>query len=182
MKNPLKTPGPKETERPLTRGEIDMARLVFRESIDYARVKVYKKKFLPLGIQDDNTVMTPNGNLYCHPGKSFKEDFSKADFNMKVLFIHEMAHVWQWQLGFRIKLHGFWTAITGGYTKGSAYEYDSTRDDGKILPEFNFEQQAEIISHYFAAKYLKNDRYIPEMTFLEGVLKDFLGEGPVILS
>ena len=178
MKNPLKGP----EERPLTRGEIDMARLVFRDSIDYSRVKVFKKKYLPFGIQHKNTVIAPNGNIYCHPGESFKEDFSSEGFNLKILFIHEMAHVWQWQRGFPIKRHGFWTAITGGYTKESAYEYDSARDKGKTFPEFNFEQQAEIISHYFAAKYLKDDRYLPELAFLEGVLKYLTGKGQAILS
>jgi hypothetical protein len=158
--------------RPLTDGEITMARLVFKDSIDYTTVKVHNEEYLPFGFQDDDTAMTPNGEMYFNPGK-FKLDFStEKDPGEKIWFIHEMVHVWQYQLGYSVTWHGFWLAISGGYAGGSSYNYDSA-DNKKTLPDFNMEQQGDIIAHYFGAKYLRMDAFLYNMTFYERVLQEF---------
>ncbi|MEN6423699.1 MAG: hypothetical protein ABFD76_17300 [Smithella sp.] len=54
------------------------------------------------------------------------------------------------------------------------YKYDPQIDKGKLLSNFNFEQQGELISHYFGAKILGVYLYLPNLSFYESVLKEFL--------
>ncbi len=62
-------------KRPLTPGEVAMARLVFGDAIDYATVRVHARGYLPFGLQPSRTAMAPNGNLY-FPRASYRDDFS----------------------------------------------------------------------------------------------------------
>lgn len=160
--------------RKLTNGEEAMARPVFQDAIEYWKVKVYRNELLPFGLQQGNG-MTPWGNLYC-PDKDFRDDYSiEKDPARKIWFIHEMTHVWQYQLGYDVAREGFKVFMHGGYNKGSVYKYDDAKGKKTRLPDFNFEQQAEIISHYYGGKYLKIPKYLPDLkTFFEPVLKDFL--------
>lgn len=162
------------TARNLTAGEIAMAKTVFKDAITYSKVKVHKNEYLPFGIQNDKVAMTPNGEMYFNKSM-FKEDFSEAkDHETKIWFIHEMAHVWQYHLGYWVFMNGAWMAISGGYYEQKSYNYDLKADNGKSLPDFNFEQQGDIIAHYFAAKFLNYTYYLPELAFLESVLKEFI--------
>ncbi|WP_298272964.1 hypothetical protein [Geobacter sp.] len=147
--------------------------MVFKDSIDYSKVKVHKEEYLPFGIQNDDTAMTPNGEMYFNKNRH-KNDFSVEDYNNKIWFIHEMVHVWQYQLGYWVKWHGLGLAISGGYAGGSAYKYDSPENNGKTLPDFNMEQQGDIIAHYYAAKHLNHKEYLSEQPFLERALKEFI--------
>jgi type VI secretion system secreted protein VgrG len=172
----------KGEDRPLTAGEIEMARPVFKDSINYDDVKVHKGKFwLTFGLQDDEEAIVPFGKMYFPDSKGgFKEDFSTEVPRFKNWFMHEMTHVWQHQLGMFVLLKALILRINGGYKNDNTgkppigYRYDSANYIGKTLPDFNFEQQAEIISHYFAAKYLGDGRYLPDLRFYESVLRDFL--------
>lgn len=92
---------------------------------------------------------------------------SVAD-SLKIWFIHEMTHVWQYQLG----LKNWWHGIVHGckldysieefskdlqHNKERAYNTDiSGRDSSKNFNEFNMEQQAVIIELWFDAMYLQN--------------------------
>jgi hypothetical protein len=160
--------------RPLSPGEIEMASLVFKDSIDYASVKIHRKKYLMF--QDDRTGMTPDGNMYL-PDGIFEEDYSDMENKSKIWFMHEMTHVWQFQLGYNLKWAGLIILINGGYTSPEKlniyYEYDDERTDSKFR-DFNMEAQAQIISHYYAAKYLKHGKYLPKLSFYEKTLEDFL--------
>lgn len=170
----VKTVTVEGTARPLTSGEIAMARLVFKDSIDYSKVKVHKEEYLPFGLQDDHTAMTPNGEMYFNPEQGFKEDFSVEGPRFKIWFIHEMSHVWQYQLGYWVKLHGAALAVGGGYLGGGAYDYNSPDNKNKTFPDFNMEQQGDIIAHYFAAKFSHDKDWLPELPFYEHILKDFV--------
>ncbi len=160
----------KVKSRPLTAGEVAMARLIFKDSIDYSAVKIHNEDYLPFDFQDDDTAMVPNGNMYFNP-KSFLQDFSVVDDRGKMMwFMHEMTHIWQNQLGYSVSWHGFWTFITGGYIGSRAYKIDPTDsenspDKNKDFSDFNFEQQAMIVQNYYGAKYLSattyNDYYLP---------------------
>jgi len=128
-------------ERPLTAGEIDLARSVFGDAIDYSRVRMIKRKWWPL--QPSNTIMAPSGNLHFHPhGNVWSDDFSKESLGRQGFFIHEMTHVWQAQ------------------TKGRFYlplmrhpfcRYDYQLRPGKPFGWYGLEQQAEIVAHRFLA-------------------------------
>lgn len=166
--------------RPLTAGEIAMARLVFKDSINYSTVRIYNEEYLPFGLQPNKTAMTPNGSMYFNPDY-FVQDYSSVDDRgKKMWFIHEMTHIWQYQLGYSVTWQGFWTGITGGYIFDRAYKINPTdtkdsQDKNKTFCDFNLEQQAKIIEQYYGAKYLSatlyDDFYLP---FHERVLQEFL--------
>jgi hypothetical protein len=91
--------------RPLTAGEIALSKTMFKDAINYAKVKVNQGSYFPFGLQDKNTAVTPNGELY-FVGDRFSQDFSVDDKYEQHWFIHEMVHVWQYQLGMNVKLRG----------------------------------------------------------------------------
>ncbi len=82
--------------RPLTPGEVELARSMFGDAIDYGRVRLVRAKWWPF--QPKGIVMAPTGNIHFHPdGRLWSEDFSRERLSLQGLFIHEMTHVWQSQ-------------------------------------------------------------------------------------
>jgi hypothetical protein len=128
--------------RPLTPGEIALARSVFGDAIDYAKVRMIKGKWWPF--HPRNAAMAPMGDIYFHPeGVVWSEDFSKEPLGRQGFFIHEMTHVWQTQ------------------TKGRFYlplmrhpfcRYSYQLEQGKPFDRYGLEQQAEIVTHVFLAE------------------------------
>jgi type VI secretion system secreted protein VgrG len=132
---------PEGKSRGLTSGEIEMARLLFKGSVDYGKVKIHNGEYLWLGMQPDNTAMTPNGEMYFNPGR-FKEDFSaSASFGDRLWFMHEMVHVWQYQLGYPVKWRG-------AMRVGLSYEYELAED--KTCADYNMEAQGNLLADYWA--------------------------------
>ncbi|MDQ3077818.1 MAG: vgr related protein [Pseudomonadota bacterium] len=127
--------------RSLTPGEIAMARSVFGEAIDYARVRLIRRKwwwFQPKGI-----AMAPCGHIHFHPeSEAWREDFNTAPLPLQGLFIHEMTHVWQAQQHGRFYLplmrHPF-------------CRYGYTLKPGQRFDRYGLEQQAELVRHRFLA-------------------------------
>lgn len=189
----LQTVTVKVKSRPLTAGEVEMARLIFKDSIDYSAVRVHNEEYLPFGLQDDETAMTPNGSMYFNPDY-YVQDFSaqksaeteemfvdarQQTIRRKQWFMHEMTHVWQYQLGYSVTWQGFWLGVTGGYLFRRAYKYDysdskDSPDKNRSFNDFNMEQQAKIIERYYGIKYLYEYSYQNEMAFYERVLGKFL--------
>jgi len=135
---------PKGKKRALTAGEIAMARTVFKDSVDYTKVKVHHGGWwVFFGLQ--NTAVTPNGEMYFPESTElYRDDFSNPDRSRyKALFMHEMTHVWQYQLGYPVKKRGL--TITRQGLK--VYEYSLSVD--KSLSDYNLEQQGEILSDYY---------------------------------
>ena len=125
--------------RPLTPGEIALARSIFADSIDYSDVRLIRRKWWPL--QPRNVTMAPCGNIHFHPrDDSWSEDFSKEPLHRQGLFIHEMTHVWQTQTRGRYYLplmrHPF-----------CRYRYKLV--PGRPFGRYGLEQQAEIVRHIF---------------------------------
>jgi len=129
--------------RGLTSGEIAMARLLFADSVDYGRVKVHNGEYLWFGMQPDDTAMTPNGEMYFNEDH-FSEDFSAMDLRMQRWFMHEMAHVWQFQRGYPVKARG---AIRLGLS------YDYVLAPEARLCDYNMEAQGNILADYFLVKF-----------------------------
>ena len=128
--------------RPLTDGEVDLARPMFGDAIDYRRVRIIRGKWWPF--QHRGIVMAPTGNVHFHPDDPrWSEDFSKASLDLQGLFIHELTHVWQTQTRGRFYLplmrHPF-----------CRYAYDLV--PGRPFALYGLEQQAEIVRHAFLAK------------------------------
>ncbi|MEF3076140.1 hypothetical protein V2P20_13975 [Methylobacter sp. Wu1] len=166
---------PKNGSRGLTPGEIQMAKNIFKDSISYAKVRVHNEGYFPFGLQDANTAVTPNGEMYFLPD-DFEEDFSTSGDRGKRWFMHEMTHVWQHQLG-------YWVRIRGAFRPGLDYSY--ILDAQMKLCDYNMEAQGDILADYFALKFLNNPGIVrnklssnPPVTYsvkeYERTLKDFL--------
>jgi hypothetical protein len=128
--------------RSLTDGEIELARSIFGDSIDYAAVRLVRRKWWPF--QPRGIVMAPTGNIHFHPDSpNWSEDFARERLSLQGLFVHEMTHVWQTQKRGRFYLplmrHPF-----------CRYAYDLR--PGWSFERYGLEQQAEIVRHTFLAK------------------------------
>ncbi|MBD8656750.1 Rhs element Vgr protein [Oxalobacteraceae sp. CFBP 13730] len=154
--------------RPLTKDEIALAWLLFRDAIDYKRVRIHARRYIPF--QPRNCCMTPNGSMYFHRS-CFLEDYSHASPAGQHWFIHELAHVWQFQLGYAVRLRG-------AVRVGLSYGYDLA--PGKKLSDYNMEAQGDLLADYFAIKHLNSSapmrqhRYAGSLLLYEKVLAGFL--------
>lgn len=150
---------PVDGERGLTAGEVAMARLLFKDALDYHDVKVHNEEYLPFGLQPDDTAMTPNGEIWFNP-KHFKEDFSHESHSDKHWFMHEMVHVWQHQLG-------YWVRLRGAIRIGLDYAYELK--PGMTLGDYNMEAQGDLLADYFALKYLGAPRAMHQMQYADSL-------------
>jgi hypothetical protein len=128
--------------RCLTSGEVELARSVFGDAIDYSEVHLIKGKWWPF--QPRNAAMAPMGDIYFHPENGgWSDDFSKEPLHRQGFLIHEMTHVWQTQKGGRFYLllmrHPF-------------CRYSYKLEPGKQFRRYGLEQQAEIVRHRFLAE------------------------------
>jgi len=145
-----------------------MASLLFGESIDYERVRIYARRYIPF--QPKNCCMTPNGSMYFHRS-CFLPDYTRGDPHVVHWFIHEMAHVWQHQLGYAVRLRG-------AVRVGLLYDYDLA--SGKTLADYNMEAQGDLLADYFALKFMKKPRvmrqrrHVGQLDLYEHVLAGFL--------
>jgi hypothetical protein len=128
--------------RHLTPGEVDLARSVFGDAIDYSQVRLIRRKWWPF--QPTGVTMAPCGNIHFHPdGTVWSDDFSAEPLHLQGHFIHEMVHVWQAQTRGRFYLplmrHPF-----------CRYRYRIV--EGRPFGRYGLEQQAEIVRHVFLAE------------------------------
>ncbi len=128
--------------RPLTPGEVALARTVFGDAIDYAPVTIKRRKFFPL--QPRGVTMAPMGHLHFHPEAAhYCDDFSAASLSRQAHFIHEMTHVWQAQT------LGRWYLVL---RRHPWCRYDYALRPGWKLEQYGIEQQAEIVAHAFTLR------------------------------
>lgn len=158
--------------RPLCAGEIALTSLLFGGAIDYSRVRIYNRAYLPFGLQPRNCAMTPNGSIYFHHS-CFLPDYSRADIGAKHWFMHEMVHVWQHQLGYPVRLRG-------AVRIGLSYRYELRA--GATLADYNMEAQGDLLADYFVLKHLgkpdamRQQRYRHSLALYEQVLAGFLNQ------
>lgn len=180
------------TKRQLTSGEITMSKLIFQDSIDYSKVWVHLGGMIHTRT---GNAMTPAGEIYL-PKDDYLQtpDYSKAVGESRHWFIHEMTHVWQYQMGANTGWLGIKQLCRGGYTStvnsvdsGSgelkAYDTDlSGVDANKKFNEFTFEQQGRIVEFWFDAIYLQkvnpkrqhHQKSLKLLGYVERILRDFL--------
>lgn len=83
-----------------------------------------------------------------------------------------MTHVWQYQLGYRVKLIGIWLAMKGGYTSQMrAYQCQHLFKQCYDFSQFNMEQQGRLIEYWF---YQLNQRNIENDLTLFNIMRRFL--------
>lgn len=164
---------PDRRVRSLTPDEIALARLVFRDAIDYSTVRVHARPYLPFGLQPPHTAMAPNGSLYFPPA-CHQDDFAACGIPDQMWFIHEMTHVWQFQLG-------YWVRTRGAIRIGLDYGY--RLGVGRRLSDYNMEAQGNLLADYFALRfrdapsrlYEPRYRHAPDaLALFEAVLADFI--------
>ncbi|ERP99883.1 hypothetical protein Q674_16395 [Acinetobacter sp. COS3] len=135
--------------RQLTTGEIEMASSVFGHLINYKEVKIFNIPYLPW--QPENIFIAPNGNLFVHP-KYFRSDYSSCSTNLQGIFIHEMAHILQFQQQTNVILKG--AILQLGYylsfKKYNPYHYHFIQ--GKAFSDYNIEQQGDVARDIFLNK------------------------------
>ena len=154
--------------RQLTAGEVRIAALLFRDSIDYGRVRIHARRYIPF--QPMNCAMTPNGHLYFH-SSCFADDYSLGSPVSQHWFLHEMVHVWQFQLGYAVRLRGM-------IRIGLGYDYDLS--SGKTLADFNMEAQGDLLADYFALRYMfspatmRQQQYATSLSLYEQTISGFL--------
>ena len=146
---------------------------IFGDSIDYNKVKIHNREYLIFGLQPDNTAMTPNGEIYFNHTR-FCNDFSAEKISLTMWFIHEMVHVWQYQLGYPVMLRG---AIRIGL------DYKYTLSHEKSLNDYNMEAQGNLLADYWALKKygsgmepdaLYEEKHFNDIALFERVLSNFI--------
>jgi hypothetical protein len=147
-----------------------MASLLFGSSIDYRRVRIHARRYMPF--QPKNCCMTPNGSMYFHHS-CFLPDYTRGNPSAVHWFIHEMAHVWQHQLGYAVRLRG-------AVRIGLSYDYELVQ--GRTLADYNMEAQGDLLADYFTLKHLnfsasmRQQRYAGSLPLYEDVLAGFLAD------
>ena len=144
----------------LTPGEVELARSVFYDAIDYPRVRLINCKWWPL--HPRNAAMAPTGNVHFHPrGELWSDDFALDTLVRQGLFIHELTHVWQTQLRGRYYL----PLMRHPFCK---YRYEFRAD--RPFERYGLEQQAEIVRHAFLMRRGYSVPGWPSLVALERIL------------
>lgn len=163
--------------RVLTPGEIALAQGVFGDQIDYQKVKVFSRPWfmVPSNPFFAPSLMSPNGNIYTVMEGQYSDDYSSESKWNKIMFIHEMTHVWQYQSGKNVPVAAIRAYFDNDQDYLKAYKYDINGDQG--FEELNIEQQAEMVEDYFYAR--KSNDYA-DMKKLEGKLAPYFPLKPVV--
>lgn len=150
---------PSGSSRPLTRGEIEIARKLFGDSMNYEDVRIQNGKDTPLwkassyigelcGAENTCCRAQTVGSTIYMPADQYREDYSKGDGRDRSLFVHEMTHAWQFQnMQMRAGVKTLTDAISlGCYDDVYKYKLDPKKD----LGDYNVEQQACIMEELYA--------------------------------
>jgi Subtilase family len=139
----------KPNTRALTSEEIETARSVFGDSINYNLVRVDEWSLLVLG----RRLVTGGDDA---PFTLFNTINSVGNIGKEIL-IHELTHVWQYQhIGSIYAAEALGAQITEG--RDGAYDYKGVPGllekmaNGQGITSFNAEQQAEIVEDYYYTK------------------------------
>lgn len=137
----------KSQSRLLTPGEMSMVTSVFKNAIVLSQVRVRKGTLLP---NQGKYAITPFGEIYW-PQKYYSQDYSIKEFDDQHFFMHEMTHIWQFQMGMHV-------AMRGAFSLMADYEY--ALEENKLLSDYGMEQQACIIADYYILKNFGYDSWL----------------------
>lgn len=134
------------TSRPLTDGEIKLAKSVFGDAINYKKVTITDGHWPVVQKKDFAWSMGNTLSMY----KYYVPDFSQASHQRRGLFIHEMAHIWQWQ---NKSLKPVFATMKQRLKQKFNYKaYPFVLDAKKDLTSYGVEQQAAMIQEYYLNK------------------------------
>ena len=136
--------------RELTEGEIDLARSVYGDLIDYGEVQVFDRPYLP-----SMRTSAPNGNIYYGKGEIragwYSDDISRLPIDAKGTFIHELAHVLQHQSGINV--------ISQRLKEGGDYDFTDKSASGVPFEKWTLEEQASLVEELYYREHGYNGRY-----------------------
>jgi hypothetical protein len=127
-----------DANRQLTVGEIAMLRSVFKDTIQYDKVRIHSERWA--FVFPGDRAMAPNGEIY-FPGATYEADFAAATVSLarKAVFIHEGTHLYQWYgLGQTVWARGPFDR-----------NYDYALVPGRTFQEYGLEQMGMIAEHYY---------------------------------
>ncbi len=138
--------------RDLTAGETKMLREIFKDSVDYKKVRIHHSAAADriLGWMGAEAV-THKNLIFMSQSACAKNYTACQDNDPKYVLVHEAAHVWQTQNGLmpgrlRMAFENYRRLIPNGdYHK----HYEYSLQQGKPLTAYNVEQQASIITDYY---------------------------------
>jgi len=121
--------------RVLSASEIGILRSVYGGRIDYNRVRIYNRTFLP-GMRTS----APNGGIY-FAEPDYLADFGAAGSSLskRSVFVHEGAHLYQWY----VLNQTVWAR--GPFDRN--YEYELV--PGRAFKDYGLEQMGMIAQHYY---------------------------------
>lgn len=142
---------PNAPGRPLTNEETAMLRDVFKDSVDYKKIRVHHSAFA------DRAMAAMGADGITHKNRIFirqnicQDNYATCnnDYNAYV-FMHEAVHIWQGQNGLmpgslRMAFDNYRRLLPNN-DHYKQYEYDLSSP--RKLTEYNVEQQAGIITDY----------------------------------
>src|SRR5690606_22879664 len=135
--------------RGLTEGEVNIAKKLFHNLINYNDVKIFNIRYLPW--QPKKILMAPNGRIFVNQELLFK-DYSECSIAMQGVFIHELAHILQYQKHKNVVLRVFilQSAYYFSFKLYNPYKYKLIED--KLFEQYNIEQQGDIARDIFFEK------------------------------
>src|SRR5205823_12442866 len=124
---------------------------VFRDSLDYDAVRISRGS--PFAI----VTATAIGNVINLRAEHFAGNTLDLSARGRLVLIHELGHVWQYQNGglayIRSSLLAQLAGLIATGSRRSAYDWRKAHDARRPWDDWNAEQQAECISHYHQALY-----------------------------
>jgi hypothetical protein len=175
--------------------EIQEARRVFMDQIDYEAVRVHECTAWPdqinrfgtwikrMPASDRHNAITLGNHCY-FPVPLLKEPAALNDGRLELFswLIHELTHVWQYQkLGWRYLTLALQAQIREGaeaYNFGFESGLIEAFAQGRKFSDFNLEQQGDIVRYYYErlARGQEVDAWKPFIAQLQGV------ESPVAVA
>lgn len=144
-----------DRHRHLTLAERTNAVGIFYDSIDYGAVRVSRGS--PLALVSATAI----GNTINLRSEHFVGNTMELSPTGRLVLVHELAHVWQYQSGgfayIRSSLFAQMVALIFTGSRRAAYDWRRAHNASQPWNEWNAEQQAECISHYHVA-FLCRDR------------------------
>jgi hypothetical protein len=125
--------------RGLNPREIAIARSVFGDALDTSKIRI-NDGGIPLA--GDNAVAFPNRVVFP------QGTLSNPPPTFDAWLVHELTHVWQYQRGHQVPQLAV-DAIGGEYIYGGPEGLQKAYAAGKPFGQFTFEQQGDIMRHYY---------------------------------
>ena len=127
--------------RPLTPAEVAMARQMFGDAIDYAKVRIIAQGLFPRAFVAGNWF---GRSWIVWPSRTLLPDYGDPDVPVRraAILIHELTHVWQAQQGLNL----LFAKLRAG-DGPAAYSYAIEADT--LWERLNIEQQAMAVEDEF---------------------------------